>query len=273
MYVSKIKCYSNEAIIDKYEYFHNQNKRKINENSLINLQKEKYQGGAVSRSTIKKIERVVSLLLFYNKVNKNIYKESKQKYSYKGTFITLTVPGNIVQNHVSFKRNVFNRFLRALSYKYTNIMYVSRFELQKRGQIHVHLLTNIYINYKELARLWKRALRNCQEVRDYLKQGKHLNAFITDIHSLRNCKSVVKYVTKYMTKKDEISGIQGRLFSYSDNLDSDYNITLKAEQNLISMLEFYSNCKKLLKVENDYCVCYYGSILELLYENGYISTG
>jgi len=97
-------------------------------------------------------------------------------------FITLTYAENIRDRDKAYQD--FKIFLRKIRRRYkdvTEFKYICVAEKQKRGAIHFHLITNIYIDQQELEKLWKHGFVWIRYIRDY--------------------KRIIWYIRKYITKE------------------------------------------------------------------------
>lgn len=110
----------------------------------------------------------------------------------RATFITLTFT-EIVSNEEAKK--VFKRFAMRIRRKFQQASCVWRMEFQARGAIHFHLLVfNLpFWKQADLQRVWE----SCT----------HEERSIVDIRLVHGAKMIMAYVSKYIAKLDERSGI------------------------------------------------------------------
>lgn len=175
---------------------------------------------------------------------KRVYHEQKEVYfSFKINFITLTLPCLQMHRDTTIKNNAFNAFLTYLRKYYQLNNYVWRAECQSNGNIHFHICTDTYINYKTVRTSWNRQLRKLGYIKRYQKKfkgmafndyermmrekgihdlSKILSSFkygestnwldpnTTDIHSLYNISNPAAYISKYMSKGDSGIDKEGR---------------------------------------------------------------
>jgi hypothetical protein len=76
----------------------------------------------------------------------------------EAVFITLTIPGKQRHTDNEIKSKALDRYLRALTWKQPDINYMWVAELQKRGAIHFHILTDRYINKNWSDTIWSKAM-------------------------------------------------------------------------------------------------------------------
>ncbi len=152
---------------------------------------------------------------------------------YKLTFITLTLSAKQTHTDEEIKSKLLNQFLTVARKNWQMHYYIWKAEKQENGNIHFHILTNIYIKHSDLRTTWngiqnKRGFnyvdRYSQKMQNHFKNGflmfpndtrskeKQYKAYLlnrannwtnpnsTDIHALYKVKNVAAYMAKYMTK-------------------------------------------------------------------------
>lgn len=77
----------------------------------------------------------------------------------EAVFITLTIPGKQRHTDNEIKKRALDRYLRALAWKHPDLNYMWVAELQKRGAIHFHILTDRYINKNWSDSIWSKAMQ------------------------------------------------------------------------------------------------------------------
>jgi hypothetical protein len=202
-----------------------------------------------------------SITKFSKKSSKNLkfhMNNSKVKFS---NMITLTYPSEYSNNGVEIKYhlNRFTKFLKLKKCEYTWII-----EFQKRGAPHFHLLTDTYIDKKEVSQAWYDIVNSGDE--------KHLIAG-TKCERLRLGRVGAKsYVRKYINKSDQKEVPEeyknvGRFWGHSDTeynketleIDQEETINIKAKYEL-----FLRNVIKPKKDEEiDFNWLYEGKIVTL----------
>jgi hypothetical protein len=202
-----------------------------------------------------------SITKFSKKSSKNLkfhMNNSKVKFS---NMITLTYPSEYSNNGVEIKYhlNRFTKFLKLKKCEYTWII-----EFQKRGAPHFHLLTDTYIDKKEVSQAWYDIVNSGDE--------KHLIAG-TKCERLRLGRVGAKsYVRKYINKSDQKEVPEeyknvGRFWGHSDTeynketleIDQEETINIKAKYEL-----FLRNVIKPKKDEElDFNWLYEGKIITL----------
>jgi uncharacterized membrane protein (UPF0136 family) len=222
----------------KYDFDKNGNiveTKKIKYQHLLNSGRT--ANGQVSKIAKKKIGKAVDYALAVASKKTVTNRITGRKLTFKVSFVTLTLPS--VQVHPD--RKIINKCLNqwlveARKYYYVK-NYVWRAEKQKNGNIHFHILIDKYIDYQELRDGWNRIVNKLGYVDRYREEQikwhekgfkvrtellptwsrkKQLSAYergakthwnspnSTDVHALRKIVNLKAYISKYMTKNEEL---------------------------------------------------------------------
>lgn len=209
--------------------------------------------GHLSRASAAKLKRAIQLLIASSTPKKAKNFKTGDMFTWNVNFLTFTLPIAYDQmDDYQFKRQALNRLIIALKRRFKMNNYVWRAEPQENGNIHIHLLADVYMHYQPLRNIWNDILRDLGFISRYqaaqqefykdgfrLKEnhveqwspGKQYQAWkkgvkngwndpnSTDVHSLYKIENVAGYVCKYMSKSDdERREIGGRLWGCSDGL-------------------------------------------------------
>jgi hypothetical protein len=148
----------------------------------------------------RKLQKAINYLI-YTATEKKVYNPKYEKYyTFKVNFITLTLSSEQIHKDSEITNKLLNQFLIEAKKKWNLNRYVWKSEYQRNGNIHYHILSDVFIPYHELLNCWNRI----QNKLGYIDRCKHLKkskqANSTDIHSIRKIKDVSRYVCKYMVK-------------------------------------------------------------------------
>jgi len=147
--------------------------------------------------------------------------------------ITLTLSADLGYTDRVLKRYLFKPFLAELKRKWKVSHYFSRYEKQKNGRLHIHIVVPKYIHWNEIRNVWNRIQQNLSLVSAYRGDRKlwHRDRFrydpndgkgrsrkqqlkayrqglrtdwdnpnSTDIRRIDHISNVKGYLMKYMTK-------------------------------------------------------------------------
>jgi hypothetical protein len=186
--------------------------------------------GSLSR---KKMFRTLDYLLLLSP-NKRAWCRSLKRYvRYRCPFVTLDLPSAQVHSDQVIKKRVFQPFLKLAHRRWSVNDFIWRAEKQENGNLHFHMIINVFIDQNELRNIWNRCLQNLGYVTRYRdnqllwhRKGftyrpelaprwpreKQYNAYLkgmrtewdnpnsTDIHDVKNIRNLKAYVTKYLSK-------------------------------------------------------------------------
>jgi hypothetical protein len=155
----------------------------------------------------------------------------------KLSFMTLTMPSQQMHPDTFIKKHILNQFLIEMRRDFDNFLYVWRSEKQHNGSLHFHLLINKYYSNKTLQIQWNRILEKYNYVTAFTDKfmsmsfdeysayvNKHYNKTITEakqsydkgnssgwknppsthIQSLKNVGNIAGYISKELTKENQI---------------------------------------------------------------------
>lgn len=205
----------------------------------------------VSKMTMKKIAIACRILSYASK--EVTVRNSKGEYiKHLNLFISLTLPSTQEHEDTFITKKILGNFLdtcRKLGFLNN---YVWRAEKQKNGNIHYHILTDSFVNYNFIRRIWYRVLSKygymkkyhdkfssmCYE--DYKNQSFNNNrpeskinqAFArgkrnnwseppcVDVEAINSIGALSKYLSKYVSKNSNHSEniVKGRVWSCSKSV-------------------------------------------------------
>lgn len=198
--IKLIKC-GNYIQIYKYEEKH------MKKNDSLSPLKEKRPLLAKinNKTNLKEKENIIRTdNIFRSKLS--LQRLAKANIESFQTFITLTFAENVT--NIKEANKTFNTWRTQIKKEFSDFKYICVPEFQKRGAVHYHLITNLFLNNKLI--ILQENKKNCYDVK-FWKHG------FSSVYSLNGINAVA-YISKYLTKN-----IDNRLFShkryfYSKNL-------------------------------------------------------
>jgi hypothetical protein len=209
------------------------------------MPKSNYHNNKISDQARRKVTKAIEWLIFMAADKKLPATSHGKSLNFKISFVTLTLSSAQIHSDNEIKAKCLNQFLIEASNKWNVKNYVWRAEKQINGNIHFHILTDKFIPWNELRQSWNRIQnklgyvdRYRQQMLEFHKGGfkvrkdllakweykKQVKAYregsrsdwhnpnSTDIHSLRMISNTKAYVLKYVTKDQQESEMQGRLW-------------------------------------------------------------
>lgn len=226
-------------------------KKKMKSARLFPNSVRKKYSGETTVNTVRRIRRACTCLDLISKWKIIDNECTGTKQHIRLTFITLTIPSNDLIPHKTAYKNLLKPFIRQMREKHGMTDYIWKAELQKRGQIHYHITTNIYCYWKNIKDLWNQINFKAGYMTQYISKHGHYNANSTDIHKVYNEKQISKYLEKYICKKDkEGRKIDGKIWDCSQNLKG---------KKLFSVEMQPHHLQNIARMENDQIEDYYVS--------------
>lgn len=118
--------------------------------------------------------------------------------NYKLIFITLTLSAAQIHSDNTIKLKLLQPFLRILRNRWKVKNYLWKAEAQDNGNIHFHITTDQFINWKALREVWN----TLQENLNYVSRSKIEDPNSTDIHAVYRLNNPAAYICGYIGKKD-----------------------------------------------------------------------
>jgi hypothetical protein len=178
--------------------------------------------GLMNGKAIRRLKRCIHILVACSQWKEAKHIKSDETFRFKVNFITLTLPapqGDVSDSEI--KRKSFDPFIKRCKRQFKLVSYVWRAERQKNGNIHFHIMSDVYMHYAAVNRAWNQCIEKLGFVSKFEKMHGHRNPNSTDIHSVRKIRSLANYLAKYMSKMDEKSTpLNGRCWDASMNLKS-----------------------------------------------------
>ena len=175
----------------------------------------------LSRNSALKMKKAISWLVASATKKKVFEKKFGRLVSWRINFITLTLPTQHGLDDRKVKR-IFNEFCKWARYNHGLNNYVWKAEIQKRGELHLHIISDCYIHHSNIRFKWNQLC-----ARYGLLNG-HTNPNSTDVHAVidEGVKNLTAYCIDYMQKKgkdengEDIRLIKGRLWGCSKALSN-----------------------------------------------------
>lgn len=219
----------------------------------IKMPKSNFHNNKISDQARRKINKALDYLLFMAGDKQLPGTTHGKNFNFKISFITLTLSSNQTHSDNEIKSLLLNQFFVEAKKKWNVDNYIWRAEKQKNNNIHFHILTDRFIPWNELRNTWNRIQNklgyvdryrsqmleyhkggfkvrtNLLERWSYKAQIKAYKAGVandwhspnsTDVHSIKFVNNIKAYISKYVTKDEKYSEINGRMWGCNYNLTS-----------------------------------------------------
>jgi hypothetical protein len=102
--------------------------------------------------------------------------------------------------------------------------YIWKAETQDNGNIHFHITGNHYIFWRSIRNKWNSLQSRYGYLKKYFTEHDTMDANSTDVHAVKNTKSIIAYMTKYLIKSDKFKKNQSKIYKapshyYHDKLN------------------------------------------------------
>ena len=215
----------------------------------------KFHNFKISDQARKNIANKVNWLFLMAKPRYVLTASKKEIFNFKVNFLTLTLPSKQVHNTEFITKNCFNQFLTEIRQQFQMENYVWRLEFQGNGNLHYHIVTDTYIDYHIVQKIWNRILSKFGYIQEYTKKFSKMslseyamnttkngkldwkiiadryakgkrehwkNAPSIDVKVCTNNQSIAKYLGKYFGKGKDTNPICNEL----DNEANSFGIRL-----------------------------------------------
>jgi hypothetical protein len=251
-------------------------------------EKDAYAGLMTSHAR-KRLKRAIQLIVATAQPKKAMNFKLNQEFTFKLNFITLTLPGpqgNITDKEI--KSKVLDVWIKAARRRFKLGSYIWRAERQKNGNLHFHLVTDVYIPYDQLRDTWNNRLNALGFIDRFEQKHGHRHPNSTDVHAIKKVRNLAAYFTKYMAKGErcaedlyrvpyarqiwheklllkpgvqykrvhtrEESRIDGKLWDCSVNLKQKHNCEMLIEGQAAEVLTKASSNPEVRQVSTDHCL-------------------
>ena len=222
---TRLQIRSNTVV--QYNYYHrNAFNSPLKGKRPENFKKQTYSGN-ISPGAKKRLLRAVELMVM-SAPKKFVYNPilgREQKYSL--TFVTLTVhsPNYTVLSKEGHK-NLLEPFLKWLRQVHGCKMYTWKAELQERGMIHYHLISDCWVLNTELSKKWNSLQKKHGYLDDYFKEKGHYDAPSVKIGAIRHEANTAQYIMKEIAKScQNTQSVGGKVWDCSINIKSNTYFT------------------------------------------------
>jgi len=219
-----------------------------------NLKKNSHHGN-ISAKAKQKIKNAINWLLVSAKKKRVYSKLSKKHFYFKVNFITLTLPASYKEVTEAQFKTLLHSWIQRCRYKYALKNYVWRVERQANGRLHVHLTSDCWIHYKDVARTWNEILFKNGVLKQWCAEHGNNNPPSTEVHAVRNVKNLGAYLAKYLTKQsDKKFSILGKTWgtNYELSAKNGLNIGLNPNEmsNMKCLMSKSIKCKEIRAKSN-----------------------
>lgn len=168
--------------------------------SDVNRPVSNQQHGIISQKANKRVRLAIDWMLHLAKEKTVAQKGNKSYFSFKLNFVTLTLASKQIHSDNVIKSKLLNQFLTELRTKWKCENYLWRAESQRNGNIHFHVVTDVFIPWRRLRTDWNRIQNKLGYVDRFAEKYNHHDPNSTDVHAINKIKNLSSYLSKYCSK-------------------------------------------------------------------------
>jgi hypothetical protein len=264
-----IRDYENEELrsINSFKKPKSQLFKNILKDNIIQRQAHNF---VISDNAHRTLKKKINWLYYLAKSKHVKTYSGVELYNFKISFITLTLPSKQRTCTKECNNLLLNTFLTEIRQRTKMTNYVWRLEFQKNGNVHYHIVTDTYIDYYLLKKVWNKILKNNGYIEPYAAKFKSLSLLeynnltnsdkkvdfniiakrfangkkmnwesppSVDVKSVISKKAIANYISKYFSKNDDNKSICNEL----DTDDNSANLRLWFCSRSLSKLSSVSN--------------------------------
>lgn len=203
--------------------------------------------GYLSVMSGKKLKKAINFLLYVSKFKLLSPAEKQLSFMFTVNFITLTLPAAQQHSDQFIKQNCLEQFIAYMKMHHGLYAYVWKAETQDNGNIHFHIVTNVFIDHTIIRQVWNRIIEKHGYIEAYMnnQKAKFANGFIFN-KSLTwiNKKTGIREV---VPEREQIRRMKLSLRSGHRNPNSTDVHSIKKVSNLGGYLASYMTKKDKLK--------------------------
>lgn len=178
-----------------------------------------YQGD-ISPMAQKRIKRKMEVwyqgICHHNSIHENVLQHNFKKL----VFLTVTLSAKQIHSDQHVKEFILKPFLRKLKSEYNLQNYLWKAESQANGNIHFHIILDLFIDKVEIQQLWNSCQNSLGYIDRYFDKNKKLNPPSTQIEAVDSFKSALDYIDKYVCKTNDYRKIDGAIWKASKSVMS-----------------------------------------------------
>jgi len=163
--------------------------------------KRKHGLTELSRKAKSRMISAVQWMMFLSPMHSVFCKELLRPVRFRLNFITLTLSGVQVHTDKFILHRMLIPFLKWMRRKGATL-YVWKAEVQDNGNIHFHITTNHYLHWRSIRNKWNGLQHGFGYLKKYFDEHGDHDPNSTDVHAVRNEKTIVGYMSKYLIKND-----------------------------------------------------------------------
>jgi len=194
----------NEIIIYCDSIPHSHAKKITTIDRLKNFKEVETYSGDMTKHSRRRMKRTIECLYMITK-RQRVYNRAINKFTwFRLSHLTLTLSSaqeNITDREIN--KQVLQPFLRDCKRKLGMKEYVWKAEKQKNGNIHYHIISDLFGDIPLIRKFWNNHQNTLKLIDKFDSIHGHNNPNSIDIHYVKTDTALVKYLMKYLGKNEK----------------------------------------------------------------------
>lgn len=178
---------NSSALMSTYHELSN-TMRKYTPNKAV---KRLHHNWQLSANAYRTLKRRINWLYYLSKTKHVKTYSGKDIFNFRMCFLTLTLPTEQNEPTINLSKKLINPFLTEIKQRTGMKNYVFKLEFQNNGNAHWHFVSDTYLDYFFVLKIWNRLLKKHGYIDDYKAKMSALS--LSDYVEMRNEKYEVKY--------------------------------------------------------------------------------
>lgn len=157
-------------------------------------------GGSVTKGVQKRISSALDVFLQTTDTRRVFNTVTGRDMDFRCNFVTLTISDYCNWTADKCYVNLLRPFIRVMKERYGLGKYIWKYELQQRGNVHYHILTDQFLAHDKIRNAWNRQQHKHRLTDTYAERYGHFNPNSTDVHKVYKVRNVGAYLGKYLQK-------------------------------------------------------------------------
>lgn len=222
-----------------------------------NLREHATYTGTLKQGAKKRLTKAIDFMVMSTKERKIFNPVTHRKQPFQVGFITLTF--HSTNRNITGKeahKTCLEPFIKWMRQVHGCKSYIWKAELQKRGQIHYHLTTDVFIHWKAMRDKWNELQHRAGYLDTFFAKYGHWDANSIDVHSTKSKLGLSGYLIKEIAKSfQNEKTIGGKVWDCSMNLKVCKYFSVNERMDYAFVNQMVKD-KEMKVIETDHCFIY-----------------
>ena len=187
---------------------------------MDNFKQAKPYSGDITTHARRRLKRAIECLYMITPTVKVFNRSLGRQTKFRLSHLTLTLSAKQgTRSDKEINKFILQPFMRDCKRKLGMKNYVWKAETQENGNIHYHIISDLYCDYNIVRKYWNNHQNTFRFIDDFKAVHGHDNPNSTDIHYVKNDGQLAAYLMKYIAKNNtKERKIEGKVWDCSAKL-------------------------------------------------------